>query len=184
MVVDRIPYPFRGRDGCNNGGGKGLFKKYFIDRHGACHFNSKESRRYLGDRIASDHCLFASLDVALKKTDIWLCGESWRIHSFSKNCKHANGLVIFAPTSDDGVIHCIPRPLVATDVSSVADEDPSLGSFSGFLSASIDVNMIGCVFLKPFRTVKSTPNCVLAMRVSLHALDAVLVCQSDVSAWV
>lgn len=159
MDVDKISCPFRGRDGCNSGGGKGLSKKYLIDHLGTRHFGSKDSRRYLGDRIASDNCLFPSFDIALKKAGIWLCGKCWRTHSISKNCKHTNGMVILAPTSNDVVIYGIPRPSVASDVPSMADEAPSLGS-----SSSFDVDLLGRVFLKPFRTIKSfPPNYVLAL---------------------
>lgn len=47
MVIDRIPSPFRGRDGCNSGGGKGITKKYFIDHLRSGHFGSEASRVYL-----------------------------------------------------------------------------------------------------------------------------------------
>ena len=44
MAVVRISCPFRGRDGCNTGGGKGLTRKYFIDHLGIRHFSSDESK--------------------------------------------------------------------------------------------------------------------------------------------
>ena len=97
MVFERIPCHFRGRDGCNSGGGKGLSKKYFIDHLGGCHFSSIESRLYLKDQIVGDPFLFSTLDLALKKAGIWPCGDCLHTHSFSKNCKHANGSVILAP---------------------------------------------------------------------------------------
>ena len=67
MVAVRISCPCRGRDGCNNGGGKGLTRKYFIDHLGARHFSSEESKLYLKDNIARDSSLFSFLDETLKK---------------------------------------------------------------------------------------------------------------------
>lgn len=65
MTSDKIPCPFRGRDGCNSGGGKGHTKKYFIDHLGSRNFNSDESKLYLKDQIVNDPCLLPSLDMAL-----------------------------------------------------------------------------------------------------------------------
>ena len=67
MVVNWIPCPFRGCDGCNSGGRKGLTKKYFIDHLGSPHFSSDASRLYLKDLVAIDSFLFSSMDIALKR---------------------------------------------------------------------------------------------------------------------
>lgn len=158
MAVDRIPYPFRGRDGCNNGGGKGLTKKYFIDHLGSRHFSSDESKRYLKDHIASDPCLFSSLHIALKKAGIWFCGGCLRTHSSSKSCRHANGSMLLAPTSDADAIHGIPRPLASIGADSLSDEPTPLGSSIGLFSPSFDVDLLGRVFTKPFRTSKKQPS--------------------------
>lgn len=124
MAVDRIPCLFRGRDGCNSGGGKGLTKKYFIDHLESRHFSSLASRAYLKDLIGSDFSLFSSLDIALKKAAIWLCGNCLRTHSFSKSCKHDDGSVILAPSSVDDAIYGIPRPLPSMRVPCVVDIAP------------------------------------------------------------
>ena len=124
MVVNKIPCPFRGRYSCNIGGGKGLTKKYIIDHLGSRHFSSDESKLYLKDYIASDFCLFSSLDIALKKAGTWLCGECLHTHSFSKNCKHADNSVILAPSLGDNVIHDIPFPLLFVCVPSVVNGVP------------------------------------------------------------
>lgn len=80
MVVERISCLYRGRDGCNSGGGKGLTKKYLIDRLGTHHFSSEAARIYLKDSIGCDPYLFFSLDIALQKGGIWLCGECFCTH--------------------------------------------------------------------------------------------------------
>lgn len=137
----------------------------------------------LNDHISIYLCLFSSLDIALKKAGIWLCGECFHTHSFSKNCRHANGSVTLSPSLGDVSIHCIPRPLVSTCVPCVgAEPSPPLGfGISGF-----NVDLLGQVFLKPFRTVKSIPSKLRLgfARVFLQALDVVLACPRDVSAWV
>ena len=157
MAFEKISCLFKGRDGCNSSGGKGLSKKYFIDHLGARHFSSEDSRIYLKDQIASDPCLFSFLDLELKKLGIWLCGECLRTHSFSKNCKHDNGSVIPAPSFADDAIHGISRPLTSLCAPCVIDMAPPVGSSSGCITTSFDVELLGRVFLKPLRTVKSIP---------------------------
>ena len=183
MAFEKISCLFKGRDGCNSSGGKGLSKKYFIDHLGARHFSSEDSRIYLKDQIASDPCLFSFLDLELKKLGIWLCGECLRTHSLNKNCTHANGSVVVAPTLDDEAIYGIPRPLAPVCASFEDGEASSSGSSSGCLSPCFDVYLLGCVFLKSCRTVKSIPPKLRLgfVRVFLYALDAVLACPSDVS---
>ena len=143
MAAVRISCPFKGRDSCNSGGGKGLIRKYFIDHLGAHHFSSDESKVYLKDNIAGDSNLFSSLDAALKKVGIWLCGVCLCTQSLSKNCTHSNGRVILSPTS--------------VNVSSEAYEAPPLGSSAGCSCSGFDVELLGRVLLKPLRTVKSIP---------------------------
>ena len=171
MVVDMVQCPFRGCDSCNSGGGKELTKKYFIDHLGSRHFASEACRVYLKEHHGSDSFLYSSLDTTLKKAGIWLCGECFHTRSFSKNCKHDNG---------------IPCPLTSVRVPCVFDMALLLGSSSGFLNTSFDVDILGSVFLTPLQTVKSIPPKLRLgfARVFLQTLDMVIACPCDVFAWV
>ena len=106
----RISCPLQGCDGCSGGNGKGLTKKYFIDHLGTRHFKTNVLKAYHKGRVASDFTLFSVFDLALHQAGIWLCGDCFRTHTFSKNCKHADGVVVSAPSFDEVAIYGIPMP--------------------------------------------------------------------------
>ena len=104
--------------------------------------------------------MFSSLDIALKKAGVRLCGECLHTLSFSKNCKHDNDSMTLSPFFDDDAIHGIPCLLTLVRVPSVGDMALPLGSFNGCLTTSFNVDLLEHVFIKPLRAVKS---CALAL---------------------
>ena len=108
MAGLRISCPLQGHEGCS---GKGFTKKYFIDHLGTRHFKSDVLKATHRARIANDPALFSTLDQALHQAGIWLFGVCFCTHTFSKNCKHAVGDVVLAPSFDELAIHGIPMPL-------------------------------------------------------------------------
>lgn len=167
MAGLRISCPLQGHEGCS---GKGFTKKYFIDHLGARHFKSDVLKASHRARIANDPSLFSTLDLALHQAGIWLCGGCFCTHTFSKNCKHAAGDVVLAPSFDDLAIHGIPIPLSLNVV-----EDSTVGESGGTLDgdkiiegaspempppgveSSFDLNLLDRVFSKKICTVKCIP---------------------------
>lgn len=90
---------------------KGSLKKYFIDHLGTRHFKTDVLKASHKTQIASDSSLFSALDQALHQAGIWLCGECFSTHTFSKNCKHDGGVMVPASRFDEVAIHGIPVPL-------------------------------------------------------------------------
>ncbi|GJY89780.1 hypothetical protein Tco_0504976, partial [Tanacetum coccineum] len=125
-----------GVQGYSGGNGKGLTKKYFIDHLGTRHFKTNDLKVSYKDRVTSDFSLFSALDYALHLAGIWLCGECFCTHTFSKNCKHTGGVVVSAPCFKEVAIIGIlvpPRP----DLSVVDSTSP------GTLPTDSEVLMIG-----------------------------------------
>ena len=198
MAGLRISCPLQGHEGCS---GKGFTKKYFIDHLGTRHFKSEASKASHKARIANDHFLFSNLDLALHQAGIWLCGECFCTHTFSKNCKHDVGDVVLAPSFDELAIHGIPMPLrpgmnivkdyviggsVGTSVGDKIGEGS--GSEVPLLDAesSFDINLLDRVFSMKICTVKCIPPRARLgfAKIFREALDKVLARPGDLSAWV
>ncbi|KAL8167366.1 hypothetical protein V2J09_008865 [Rumex salicifolius] len=79
------------------------------------------------------------MDSTLHQAGIWLCGEYFSTHTFIKNCKHANGVVVLASIVDDVAIHGIHAPPRADllVVDNAADEKMQHG-FAGFFLSSLE----------------------------------------------
>ena len=171
-------------------------KNYFIGHFGNRHFKSAELKAVHKVRIASDFSLFSALDRALHQAGIWLCGECLCTHTFSKNCKHAGGVVVLAPSFNDVAICGIPTPsrLVLTGAVSDSVGSSGVGGAVGPVASSVrsgdpfcfDFDLIDRVFAKKMRTVKCIPPKLRLgfARIFLSALDKVLACSGDLSAWV
>ncbi|PWA82649.1 Chromo domain-like protein [Artemisia annua] len=153
-------------------------------------------------RVASDFSLFSAFDQALHQAGIWLCGECFCTHTFSKNCKHVDGDVLLAPSFDEVAIYGIPVPLrpisnmvngVAVELASTLAtvEDVVEGTTSVMHSRSVeptcfDIDLLSRVFSKKLRTVKCIPPRLRLgfAKIFRSALDKVLACPGDLSVWV
>ncbi|GJY65899.1 putative reverse transcriptase domain-containing protein [Tanacetum coccineum] len=195
----RISCPLQGREGCSGGNGKGLTKKYFIDHLGTRHFKTNDLKVSYKDRFASDFSLFCALDSTLHQAGIWLCGECFCTHTFSKNCKHANGVVVPAPSFEEVAIfgiHVPPRPDLSvvgcTSTGTIPTNEAVVdGAVSqvhslGVESICFDINLLSRVFSKKMRTVKCIPPRLRLgfAKIFCSALDNVLVNPGDLSVWV
>ncbi|PWA64162.1 hypothetical protein CTI12_AA347150 [Artemisia annua] len=200
-VATRISCPLQGCDGCSGGNGKGLTKKYFIHHLGTRHFKTNVLKASHKARIASDFSLFSAFDQALHQAGIWLCGECFCTHTFSKNCKHAAGNVVLAPSFDDVAIYGIPvppRPVLNTvegivepvgtlaTYEFVVEGSASVMSSLGVESTCFDINLLDRVFSRKLRTVKCIPPRLRLGFAKLFrsALDKVLASPGDLSMWV
>ncbi|GJW81674.1 hypothetical protein Tco_0145649 [Tanacetum coccineum] len=127
--------------------------------------------------VISDFSLFSALDLALRQARIWFFGECFCTHAFSKSCKHADGVVILAPSCDVVAIHGIPVP---------PRPDFSRVPLTGVESICFDINLLGRVFLKKLCMFKRIPPRLRLgfAKIFRSALDNVLVCPRDLSAWV
>ncbi|PWA52803.1 hypothetical protein CTI12_AA449230 [Artemisia annua] len=197
----RISCPLQGHEGCSGGHEKGFSKKYFIDHLGTRHFKTDALKASHKTRIASDFSLFTTLDQALHQAGIWLCGECFRTHTFSKNCKHAVGDMVHAPRYDEVAIYGIPvplRPTLNAVEERVAGESVGIptvdrvieGVATGMPSLDVeptyDLTLLDRVFAKKLRTVKCIPPRARLGFAKLFRgmLDKVLACPGDLSAWV
>ncbi|GJR22593.1 hypothetical protein Tco_0971120 [Tanacetum coccineum] len=196
----RISCPLQGREGCSGGNGKGLTKKYFIDHLGTRHFKTNDLKVSYKDRVTSDFSLFSALDSALHLAGIWLCGECFCTHTFSKNCKHTGGVVVSAPCFEEVAIIGIPVPprpdlsvvdstspgTLPTDSEAFVDGAVSQVHSLGVESICFDINLLSRVFSKKLRTVKCIPPRLRLGFAKLFcgALDNVLVNPGDLSVWV
>ncbi|PWA66991.1 hypothetical protein CTI12_AA321630 [Artemisia annua] len=173
LVATRISCPLQGFDGCRSGNGKGFTKKYFIDHLGTRHFKTDVLKASHKARVVSDFSLFSAFDQALHQAGIWLCGKCFCTHTFSKNCKHADGDVVLAPSFDEVAIYGIPVPprpvlnvvdgVVVESASTLAtDETVVEGSASvlpllGVEPTCFDIELLSRVFSKKLHTVKCIP---------------------------
>ncbi|PWA80644.1 hypothetical protein CTI12_AA194290 [Artemisia annua] len=136
LGAPRISCPLQGCEGCSGGNGKRFTKKYFIDHLGTRHFKTSVLKASQQARIAGDFSLFSALDQALHQAGIWLCGECFCTHTFSKNCKHAAGDVVLAHRFDEVAIY-VKGVVVKADGTFATDEvvegtasvTPTLGVF-------------------------------------------------------
>nr|GFA68847.1 chromo domain-like protein [Tanacetum cinerariifolium] len=157
----RISCPLQGREGCSGGNGKGLTKKYFINHLGTRHFKTNDLKVSYKDRVASDFSLFCALDSTLHQARIWVCRECFCTHTFSKSCKHADGVVVLAPSFKEVAIFGILVPTrpdlsVVDNTSAVtlhSDEAVVDGAISkmhslGVESICFDINLLSRVFSK------------------------------------
>jgi hypothetical protein len=195
----RISCPLQGHEGCSGGHEKWFTKKYFIDHLGARHFKTDTLKASHKTRIVSDFSLFTTLDQALHQAGIWLCGECFCTHTFSKNCKHTVGDMVPAPRFDEVAIYGIPVPLrpalnVVEDRGD-GESDPTVdrvieGVSDGIPSRDVeptyDLALLDQVFAKKLRTVKCIPTRARLgfAKIFRRALDKVLACPGDLSAWV
>ncbi|GJZ69890.1 putative reverse transcriptase domain-containing protein [Tanacetum coccineum] len=132
---------------------------------------------------------------------IWLCGECFCTHTFSKNCKHAGGVVVPAPCFEEVAIIGIPVPprpdlcmvdstspgTLRTDSEAFVDGVVSQVVHSlGVESICFDINLLSRVFLKKLRIVKCiSPRLRLGFaKLFCGALENVLVNPRDLSVWV
>ncbi|PWA91448.1 hypothetical protein CTI12_AA093400 [Artemisia annua] len=201
-ITTRISCPLQGFEGCRSGNGKGFTKKYFIDHFGTRHFKTDALKASHKARVASDFSLFSAFDQALRQEGIWLCGECFCTHTFSKNCKHVDGDVVLAPSFDEFAIYGIPVPLrpvlnvvdgVAVESASTLDTDKAVveGVASVLPSLGIeptcfDIDLLSSVFSKKLRTVKCIPPRLRLgfAKIFRSALDKVIACPGDLSVWV
>nr|GEW46054.1 hypothetical protein [Tanacetum cinerariifolium] len=109
-------------------------------------------------------------DQALYQAGIWLYGICFCIHTFSKNCKHADGVVVLAPSFDEVAIydiHVPPKPgLSVVDCTivgtlrtdkAIIDGDNSQVPSLGVESICFDIILFSRVFSKKLRMVKFIP---------------------------
>jgi hypothetical protein len=142
LGASRISCPLQGHERCSGGNEKGFTKKYFIDHLGTRHFKTDVVKASYKTRIASYFSLFSALDQTLHQAGIWLCGECFCTHTFSKNCKHDIGVMVPAPRFDD----------VDNGLEGAASGVPPLGG-----ELTFDVNLLDRFFSKKLRTVKCIP---------------------------
>ncbi|GJW41559.1 hypothetical protein Tco_0067404 [Tanacetum coccineum] len=195
----RISCPLQGREGCSGGNGKGLAKKYFIDHLGTRHFKTNDLKVSYKDRFASDFSLFCALDSTLRQAGIWLCGECFCTHTFSKNCKHANGVVVPTPSFEEVAIFGIPMPprpdlsvVGCTSTGTIPTNEAVVDGAVcqvhslGVESICFDINLLSHVFSKKIHTVKCIPPRLRLRfaKIFCSALDNVLVNPGDLSVWV
>lgn len=138
------------------------------------------------------------MDSTLHQVGIWLCGECFCTHAYSKSCKHADGVVVFAPNFDEIAIHGIPEPSMsglvvvdgAIDISiCTLDRGRSLGIGElGVSSSSFPANtdLLHKVLAGQCRTVKSIPkaNRLGFSRCLKAALDKVVASPRDLASWI
>lgn len=126
---------------------------------GTRHFKNADLKACHEARVESDFSLFSSLDSALHQADIWLCGG--RFHTFSKNCKHDDDVVISAPSFDEVAIYGIPEPsrsdLLVVDGRSVSIVELGVSSGASSSSFSASIVLLQEVLAGKCRTVKSIP---------------------------
>nr|GEZ97617.1 hypothetical protein [Tanacetum cinerariifolium] len=199
LVASRISCPLQGCEGRGGGNGKGLSKKYFIDHLGTRHFKTDVLKASHKARVANDFSLFFALDQALHQAGIWLCGVCFCSHTFSKNCKHADGVVVLAPSFDEVTIYGIPVPpkpgLSVVDCTTVGslraykaivDGDNSQVPSLGVESICFDIDLLSRVFSKKLRTVKCIPPRLRLgfAKLFCSVLNNVLGSPGDISVWV
>ncbi|PWA51253.1 hypothetical protein CTI12_AA465710 [Artemisia annua] len=126
---------------------------------------------------------------------IWLCGDCFCTHTFSKNCKHADGVVVSKPSFDEVAIYGIPVPprpgldmvdgVVIEQYGTLASDEVVV-EVDDVGSSCFDINLLDQVFAKKMHTVKCIPPRLWLVFAKLFrcALDNVLARPKDLSVWV
>nr|GEZ94088.1 hypothetical protein [Tanacetum cinerariifolium] len=126
---------------------------------------------------------------ALHEVGIWLCGECFCTHTFSKNCKHVNGVVVPAPSFDEVAIngiHVPSRPYLSVIDSTlgtlpiddvVVDGAIFKVPLLGVESIRFDINLLNRLGLVSDQLADSTPSFSRVKKSSKHDQANVVQCK-------